>query len=120
MMSEGRSVSNLAPIVQSFHDGDIDAFKRMLDRGEDVNATDNRDGLSVLMLAGLYNDEEFVDALFDHHDRHQTLDFDLKSNFGANAVAVTFLAGHKALALKMLRYEMAHKRTKGLAPPAVP
>jgi len=119
-MVEGRSISHLEPLVRSFHDGDLDAFKRMLDRGEDVNSIDNRDGLSVLMLAGLYNDEEFVDALFDHHDRHQTLDFDLKSNFGANAVAVTFLAGHRALALKILRYEMAYKRASGLAPPGVP
>lgn len=119
-MVEGRSILNLPPLFRSFHVGDLDEFKRLLERGENVNATDNRDGLSVLMLAGLYNDEPFVDALFDHHDRRPTLDFDLKSRFGASAVATTFLAGHHDLAAKMLRYEMAQKRARGIAPPKIP
>jgi hypothetical protein len=114
-----RSLSNLPPLVQAFHHGDIDEFKRMLDEGEDVNSIDDRDDLSVLMLAGMYNDEAFVDAVFSHHDRHQGVNFGLKSRFGQSASAITFLAGHRDLALKILRYEMAYKRANGLAPPAV-
>src|SRR5437762_14157157 len=53
------------PLLREIQKGDINAVKRLLDRGASSNARD-ADGTPALMVATLYNDADGVKLLPDH------------------------------------------------------
>jgi hypothetical protein len=77
--------------------GDVDAARRMIEEGVDVNAKD-RYGQTALMLAALRGRTGLVELLIAHG-----ADLDVTAKFGLSALMLAVVGGHTATASSVAR-----------------
>jgi ankyrin repeat protein len=77
--------------------GDVNAARRMVEEGVDVNAKD-RYGQTALMLAALHGHTGLVELLIA-----QGADLDVTAKFGLSALMLAVVGGHTATASMLTR-----------------
>ena len=77
--------------------GDVDIVRKLLDRGQDINAFD-RHGQTAIMLSAHAGHREVVELLIDYR-----ANLNVTAKFGLSALMLAVIAGHTEIARLLAR-----------------
>lgn len=70
---------NILELIEAAYNGDVRKIRILLRDGANINSIEPETGFTCLHIACLNGDTEVVNALLEHHQEFQTLDFTIKS-----------------------------------------
>lgn len=88
-------------IVAAAYRRDVEEVRRLLDRGESVNARDTNDDLTLLHIACMTGNEKLVDVILDRDQKFGDVDFEAKTK--------RLLCTAWQLAAREQHFELAHR-----------